>query len=74
MVVLSAQDADANINKIAPTLFKVYPNMESLAIANKEDFAPYISIVKNFNTKTNWLLEIAKTIKKDSNIPLRWRI
>ena len=70
MIVLSAQDSDTNINKIAPTLFKAFPNMESLAIANKEDFVPYISKVKNFDTKANWLLEIAKTIKKDSNIPL----
>ena len=70
MVVLSAQDSDANINQIAPTLFKAYPNIESLAIADKEDFLPYISKVKNFDTKANWLLEIAKTIKKDSNIPL----
>jgi endonuclease-3 len=70
MVVLSAQDSDANINKIAPTLFKAFPNMESLAIANKEDVVPFISKVKNFETKANWLFEIAKTIKKDSNIPL----
>jgi len=70
MVVLSAQDSDTNINKIAPTLFKAFPNMESLAIANKEDFVPYISKVRNFDTKANWLLEIAKTLKKDSNIPL----
>ena len=64
MVVLSAQDSDANINQIAPTLFKAYPNIESLAIANKDDFLPYISKVRNFETKANWLLEIAKTIKK----------
>jgi endonuclease-3 len=70
MVVLSAQDSDANINRIDPALFKAFTNMESLAIANKEDFVPYISKVKNFDTKANWLLEIAKTIKKDSNIPL----
>ena len=70
MVVLSAQDSDANINKIAPVLFKAFPNMESLAITNKEDFVPYISKVKNFETKANWLLEIAKILQKDSNIPL----
>jgi endonuclease-3 len=70
MVVLSAQDSDANINKIAQTLFEVYPNMESLAISNVEKLIPYISKVKNFGTKANWLLEIAKTIKKDENIPL----
>jgi endonuclease-3 len=36
MVVLSSQDSDANINKIAQALFEVYPNMESLAISNVE--------------------------------------
>lgn len=70
MVVLSAQDSDANINKIAPVLFEVYPNMESLSVSNVEVLIPYISKVMNFGNKTNWLLEIAKTIKKDENIPL----
>lgn len=70
MVVLSAQDSDANINKIAPALFEVYPNMESLSVSNVEALFPYISKVRNFGTKANWLLEIAKTIKKDENIPL----
>ena len=70
MVVLSAQDSDANINTIAPPLFKVYPNMESLAISNVEAIIPYISKVKNFGNKARWLTEISKTIKKDSNIPL----
>ncbi|MBP4142788.1 endonuclease III [Flavobacterium sp. P4023] len=70
MVVLSAQDSDANINTIAPPLFKVYPNMESLAISNVEAIIPYISKVKNFGNKARWLIEISKIIKKDSNIPL----
>ena len=70
MVVLSAQDSDANINKIAPALFEVYPNMESLSFSNEEAFIPYISKVRNFGTKANWLIEIAKNIQKDENIPL----
>jgi len=70
MVVLSAQDSDANINKIAPTLFEVYPNMESLSISNVEALIPHISKVRNFGTKANWLIEIAQTIQKDKNIPL----
>ncbi len=70
MVVLSAQDSDANINKIAPALFEVYPDMESLSVSNVEALIPNISKVRNFGTKANWLLEIAKTIKKDENIPL----
>jgi endonuclease-3 len=70
MVVLSAQDSDANINKIAPALFEVYPNMESLSVSNVEALIPHISKVRNFGTKANWLIEIAQTIKKDKNIPL----
>jgi endonuclease III len=69
MVVLSAQDSDANINKIAPSLFKIYPNIESLSVSNTEALIPYISKVRNFGIKASWLIEIAKTIKKDKNIP-----
>jgi endonuclease-3 len=70
MVVLSAQDSDANINAISPSLFQTFPNMERLATSNLEALIPYISKVRNFGTKANWILEIAQTIQKDENIPL----
>lgn len=70
MVVLSAQDSDANINKIAPALFEKFPTLKSLSKTDVEDFIPYISKVRNYPTKANWLLEIAKTIKNDEDIPL----
>ena len=70
MVVLSAQDSDANINKIAPALFEVYPNMESLSASNVDALIPHISKVRNFGTKANWLIDIAQTVKKDEKIPL----
>lgn len=69
MVVLSAQDSDANINKIAPDLFAVYPNMESLSVSSVEALIPHITKVRNFGTKASWLIEIAQTIKNDANIP-----
>lgn len=69
MVILSAQDSDANINNIAPTLFKKFPNMNSLAQANYESLTPYLSTVRNFKTKAIWLLKIAEIIKSDENIP-----
>jgi endonuclease-3 len=69
MVVLSAQDSDANINKIAPALFEVYPNMKSLSVSNVEALIPHISKVRNFGTKASWLIEMAQTIKEDKNIP-----
>jgi endonuclease-3 len=70
MVVLSAQDSDANINSISPALFEAFPNMERLAASNVETLIPYISKVRNFGTKAKWLFEIAQTIQKDGNIPL----
>ena len=70
MVVLSAQDSDANINKIAPSLFKIYPNMKQLSSSTVEDLMPHISKVRNFATKANWLIEIAQTVKDDKKIPL----
>jgi endonuclease-3 len=70
MVVLSAQDSDANINKIAPSLFEIFPDMESLSVSNADALIPHISKVRNFGTKANWLIEIAQTVQKDENIPL----
>ena len=70
MVILSAQDSDANINKIAPNLFTIYPNLKSLAVSNTEALIPHISKVRNFGTKANWIIEIAQHLKEDENIPL----
>jgi len=70
MVVLSAQDSDANINKVAPALFAKYPTLKSLAKTDIETFKTYISKVRNYPTKAGWLLEIAKIIKNDEDIPL----
>ena len=71
MVILSAQDSDANINKIAPALFETYPNMESLAVSNIDALIPHISKVRNFGTKASSLIEIAQTLKTDNNIPTK---
>ena len=70
MVVLSAQDSDRNINSLAPKLFEAFPDMKALARASEEVLFPFISKVRNFGNKAKWLIEIAKTIKEDKNIPL----
>jgi len=70
MVVLSAQDSDAHINKIAPNLFQAFPNMKSLAQADEKSLLPYIEEVRFHGNKIKWLLEIAATIKLDKNIPV----
>jgi endonuclease III len=69
MVVLSAQDSDKNINKLAPALFEAFPDMRALSKASEETLFPFISKVRNFGNKAKWLIEIAQTIKDNKNIP-----
>lgn len=70
MVILSAQDSDKHINEIAPAFFKAFPNMKILATANEQSLFTYINKVRNFGNKTKWLIELAKIVKEDKNIPL----
>ncbi len=70
MVILSAQDSDKHINEVAPPLFKVFPDMKSLVRADAETLYRFIGKVRNFGNKTKWLMELAKKIKDDKNIPL----
>src|SRR6476646_3100318 len=70
MVVLSAQDSDRHINKLAPKLFEAFPNMEALSHAAPDSLYPFSGDVRNFANKTKWLVEIAHKVKKDNNIPL----
>jgi endonuclease III len=69
MVVLSAQDSDRNINKLAPELFKAFPDMKALSGATSEALYPFVSKVRNFGNKIKWLLNLSATIKEDKNIP-----
>ena len=70
MVILSAQDSDANINAISPLLFEKYPTLKSVSKADIQTFISYINKVRNYPTKAQWLLEIAQTIQNDKDIPL----
>lgn len=69
MVVLSAQDSDRNINKVAVEFFKAFPDMKALAKATPETLLKYISGVRNFGNKSKWLTDMAQTIKDNKNIP-----
>ena len=70
MVILSAQDSDRNINKVAPRLFEAFPDMKSLSRAEPELLYPFVGKVRNFANKSKWLVEIASEIKEDKKIPL----
>jgi endonuclease-3 len=69
MVVLSAQDSDKHINKIAPEFFEAFPNMSALSKATEKDLLTYISGVRNSDKKAQWLLKIGQAIQHDKNIP-----
>lgn len=69
MVVLSAQDSDAHINKLAPALFEKFPNLKALAKAGKDDLEPFVGKVRGFEKKADWLIGIARELKEDKNIP-----
>src|SRR2546428_699706 len=69
IVVLSAQDSDRNINNLAPTLFRSFPNMKSLAKADAEALFRFVSKVRNFRNKIKWLMQLSRTIGDDKKIP-----
>ncbi|MFD2907391.1 endonuclease III domain-containing protein [Flavobacterium ardleyense] len=69
MVLLSAQDSDANINAISLPFFERYKNITELSSATNAAIMPYLVTVKNYVNKTNWIVELAKTLKTDENIP-----
>jgi endonuclease III len=68
-VVLSAQDSDRHINKIAPAFFQAFPDMKALSKAEPAAIHQLIGDVRNFGNKTKWLLAMAQSIKEDKNIP-----
>jgi endonuclease-3 len=70
MVILAAQDSDAHINKVAPPLFKEYPDMKALSRATRDSLFTLLSGVRNFANKTKWLMGLAAEIKEDKNIPM----
>ncbi len=46
--------------------------MRSLSKANPELLFPYISKIRNFRHKAQWLTETSKAIKSDSKDPQKW--
>jgi endonuclease-3 len=69
MVVLSARDSDRHINSLAPELFKDFPNMAALAATNEAALMKHIKKVSGSGNKAGWLMQIARAVKEDKNIP-----
>ena len=69
MVILSAQSTDKLINDIAKEFFKAFPSMNKLAKSKPDELYPYLRKVRSFIKKTDRILEIARIVGEDSNIP-----
>ncbi len=67
MLILSGQDTDTHINKVAPELFRAYPDMSSLLKASQNDLVNFIGPVRNSNTKAEWLMRVARQLR-DSDV------
>lgn len=66
MVILSARDSDANINKLAKVFFKRYPSFKSISKSTLEELTSHLNKVTN--SKSNWIHQIAKDLNED-NLP-----
>ena len=69
MIILAAQDSDANINKVKVSFFDKYPNISNLSKASASEISNYVSTVTNYQNKSNWIHETANMIISDDKIP-----
>ncbi len=63
--ILSAQCTDERVNKVTPDLFRKYPTIRDLAVANQTELAVDIRSTGFFNNKSKSLIGAAKKIVSD---------
>ena len=66
-VVLSAQATDVSVNKVTPFLFKAYPDVYSLAKADKEDVMEILKTIGLYNNKSKFIIETSKKLVNEFN-------
>ncbi|HMR18168.1 MAG TPA: endonuclease III [Sphingobacterium sp.] len=64
-VILSAQCTDKRINLVTPTLFKCFPDAESLAASTPDEVFTYIRSVSYPNNKAKHLVGMAQKLLQD---------
>ncbi|MEO6221179.1 MAG: endonuclease III [Ginsengibacter sp.] len=69
-VILSAQCTDKRVNETTPSIFKKYPNIQSLSNAASEELYPLIKSISYPNNKTRHLIGMAKMVVNNFN----WQI
>ena len=70
-IILSAQCTDKRVNIITPALFKKYPSINELSVANLEDVKELIKSCSFFNNKAQNIIKMAQSvmINYDGKIP-----
>ncbi|WP_334328686.1 endonuclease III domain-containing protein [Companilactobacillus sp. HBUAS59699] len=66
-VILSAQATDVSVNKVTPTLFKLYPEPKDLMNADVEDVERIIKSVGLFHNKARNIIKTARIVHEELN-------
>lgn len=66
-IILSAQCTDKRVNMITPALFKKYPSVNELSVANLEDVKKLINSCSFFNNKAQNIIKMAKSVVENYN-------
>lgn len=64
-ISLSAQTTDANVNRVTPHLFEVYPTTAELAQATQEEVEDIVHSLGFYRNKAKNLIAMAQTVEKD---------
>ena len=64
-VILSAQTTDAAVNKVTVDLFKAYPDVYSLAVADVKDVEPYLKRIGLYRMKAKSIVGFANKVVDD---------
>ncbi len=66
-VILSAQCTDKRVNMVTPTLFREFPDAETMATATSDDIFPFIRSISYPNNKAKHLAGMAKMLIEKFN-------
>ena len=66
-VMLSAQTTDKRVNMVTDTLFKKYPDLNSLATANQNDLINIIKPIGTYQKKSENIISISKALLEKNN-------
>ena len=67
MIVLSAQESDAKINKVAKTFFAKYPDCHSIANASLRDLESSLKQIGLYKQKARWIKQLCTVLLNEYN-------